>query len=91
MELKLDDEKMFDAISELTENIEEFEGNISKQLYESEINLLNCLDYYHDKLDEVEDRLAIEISDLKESIDWEIFELREMIRQLQEMIERKAG
>ena len=89
MELKLDDEKMFDAISELTENIEEFEGNISKQLYESEINLLNCLDYYHDKLDEVEDRLAIEISDLKESMNWQIFELREMIRQLHETVEKR--
>ena len=91
MELKLDDEKMIDAISELTCNIEDVEVNISKQLYESEINLLNCLDYYHDKLDEAEDRLAARISNLKESVDWQIFELREMILQLHEMVERKIG
>ncbi len=87
----IENEVLFEALAKFACDFEEVESNLAEQLGEAEINLINHMDYYNEKVEEAEDRLATQISNLKESVDWQIFELREMIRQLQEMIERKVG
>lgn len=87
----VENEVVLEALSEFAGDLEEVESNLAEQLSEAEINLINHMDYYNEKVEEIECRLTTQINNLKESMDWQIFELREIIRQLHQTVVRKMG
>ena len=87
----VENEVVLEALSEFAGDLEEVESNLTEQLSEAEINLINHMDYYNEKVEEIECRLTTQINNLKESMDWQIFELREMIRQLHQTVVGKMG